>query len=136
MSDNDHDHPAKPDAAYEVGYGKPPKASRFKPGQSGNPKGRKKGKKSLAQLFKDILDEKITVREGQILKTYSAKEVMLRQIVKGGMKGDAKAITTVIMAAKSFGLIEPERDDPDAQAAMTLTEEDQEIVSRLLLQAK
>lgn len=25
---------------YEVGYGRPPKATQFKPGQSGNPKGR------------------------------------------------------------------------------------------------
>ncbi len=27
-------------AAYEVGYGRPPVASRFQPGQCGNPKGR------------------------------------------------------------------------------------------------
>ena len=32
---------AKP--GYEVGYGKPPKDTRFKPGQSGNPSGRPKG---------------------------------------------------------------------------------------------
>ena len=35
-----------PDARYEVGYGKPPEASRFKPGRSGNPKGRPRGSKN------------------------------------------------------------------------------------------
>ena len=34
-SGNDDDGPDEPD--YEVGYGRPPKATRFKPGQSGNP---------------------------------------------------------------------------------------------------
>ena len=36
---------------YEVGYGKPPKRTQWKPGQSGNPKGKKKGLKSVKQLF-------------------------------------------------------------------------------------
>jgi hypothetical protein len=37
----------RPDTAtYEVGYGKPPESSRFKPGQSGNPKGRPRGAKN------------------------------------------------------------------------------------------
>jgi hypothetical protein len=30
------------DESYEVGYKKPPKATRFKPGQSGNPSGKSK----------------------------------------------------------------------------------------------
>ena len=37
------DDPEVEAAPYEVGYGKPPKATRFKPGKSGNPGGRPKG---------------------------------------------------------------------------------------------
>ena len=35
-----------PRPGYEVGNGKPPEHSRFKPGQSGNPRGRPKGAKN------------------------------------------------------------------------------------------
>ena len=48
---------------YRVGYGKPPKATQFKRGRSGNPKGRPKGSRKLASDLADELEEKITVRE-------------------------------------------------------------------------
>ena len=43
------------DGDYEVGYGRPPKETRFTPGKSGNPKGRPKRKRSLAaDLRKEV----------------------------------------------------------------------------------
>ena len=49
---------------YEVGYGKPPKDSQFKEGQSGNPKGRKKNSRNLKTDLTKILQKRISVREG------------------------------------------------------------------------
>ena len=49
---------------YEVGYGKPPKRTRYKPGQSGNPKGRPKGSKSRRAVIDEILDTKVVVTIG------------------------------------------------------------------------
>ena len=40
---------------YEVGYGKPPKSGQFKPGQSGNPKGRPKGAKNFKTELATVL---------------------------------------------------------------------------------
>jgi len=59
---------------YEVGYGKPPVASRFEPGHSGNPRGRPKGARNRMPAFNEerlkaiILEEAyrtIKVSEGQ-----------------------------------------------------------------------
>ena len=42
---------------YEVGYGKPPKSRQWKPGQSGNPKGRPKGARNrLGTQFLEALE--------------------------------------------------------------------------------
>ena len=46
-------------APYEVGYGKPPKHTRFQPGQSGNPRGRPKGTKNLKTDLEEELSERV-----------------------------------------------------------------------------
>jgi Family of unknown function (DUF5681) len=47
----------------KVGYGRPPKATQFKPGNSGNPKGRPKGPKSVGAVLYGILHRRIEVTE-------------------------------------------------------------------------
>lgn len=46
---------------YEVGYGRPPKHSRFVKGRSGNPSGRPKGAKSVATRINEVLNQKVRV---------------------------------------------------------------------------
>ena len=54
---------SKDSADYDIGYGKPPEDTRFKKGQSGNPRGRpKKQPKDVAAHMTDLLDEKRTVQ--------------------------------------------------------------------------
>jgi hypothetical protein len=74
-----------------VGYGRPPKEHRFKPGHSGNPKGRPRGAKNADTLAREILSRPIKVREGGKERKVSVLEAMLMKFAERGLNGDAKA---------------------------------------------
>jgi hypothetical protein len=87
----------------EVGYGKPPIHSRFKPGQSGNPKGRTKGSKNLKTLLNQILKEEVSLREGSAVRKVTKAEAVLRSVVLGALKGDARQQGTLFRLAEQTG---------------------------------
>ena len=66
---------------YQVGYGKPPKNSQFKPGQSGNPKGRPKGAKNLSTELLEELQEQVKVSEDGKQKTISKQRAMIKSLM-------------------------------------------------------
>ncbi|KQS03550.1 hypothetical protein ASG11_04185 [Sphingomonas sp. Leaf357] len=82
-----------PSKGDRVGYGKPPKAHRFKKGQSGNPKGRPKGAKGLKALARKLLTEKVAVRTGGGLKRMNKVEAMLHKLAEQAFAGNLRAIT-------------------------------------------
>ena len=79
-----------------VGYGRPPIATRFKPGQSGNPKGRPKGSKNMLTLLREELDQKITVTSDGRTQRMSKRKVAVRQQVDRAVKGDPKAFAMMV----------------------------------------
>lgn len=88
------------EANYEVGYAKPPVATRFQPGASGNPRGRPKGAKNKRpalgeERLKDIiLDEAyrdITVRDGDTNMTVPMAQAVMRSIAVNAAKGQYRA---------------------------------------------
>ena len=81
-----------PGGSYEVGYRKPPKHTRFKPGQSGNLRGRPKGTNNLKTDLMEELDEKIVIREGDRSQKVSKQRALLKSVVNRAIKGDARAI--------------------------------------------
>jgi Family of unknown function (DUF5681) len=95
---------------YDVGYGRPPVRHRFKPGQSGNPKGRPKGRKKMGTLLEAVLSERVSIREGDKVRRVPRAEAMVRMLVMKATKGDAKAFATLITLSQQSG--EFEKDPP------------------------
>ena len=76
---------------YEVGYGRPPKATQWKKGQSGNRAGRPKGAKGFNSIVHKTLTRPIKIREGGKIRTVSSLEAMILKFAEDAMKGDPKA---------------------------------------------
>jgi len=87
---------SEPPSDDQVGYRKPPRHSRFKKGQSGNPRGRPKGSESAARLTRRILDEKIVIRENGKRRRITRREAMLKQLANKGVMGDLRSIREVL----------------------------------------
>jgi hypothetical protein len=73
---------------YEVGYGKPPCQTRFRKGQSGNPKGRTAGDKNLSTLLSEALNEHVIITENGGRRKISKRQAVIKQIVNQAVKGD------------------------------------------------
>jgi hypothetical protein len=67
---------------YEVGYRKPPRHTRFKKGQSGNPKGRPAGAKNLSTLLNEALNECVIVTENGGHRKITKREAIIKQLVQ------------------------------------------------------
>ena len=87
---------AKPDDGYVVGYGKPPKHTQFKPGQSGNPKGKPRGTKHLRTIIQEEANAIIKIKEGNKLKKITKKEALIKSLMAKGIKGETKSIEKAI----------------------------------------
>jgi hypothetical protein len=80
----------------EVGFGKPPMHSRFRKGCSGNAKGRPKGTKNLRTDLTEVLQERITVTEGDRKVRMSKQRAIVKTLVAKTLKGDARSATTLL----------------------------------------
>ncbi len=88
-----------------MGYGSPPLATRFKPGQSGNPSGRPKRVRSLRAELLDELGEMMRVREGggDAVELTKARAIA-RALVQAAVGGNLRATTALLnFLDKSLG---------------------------------
>lgn len=105
---------AKSSSDYAVGYKKPPEATRFKSGQSGNPKGRPKGTRNLKTDLGQELSERIRIREDGEQRSISKQQAVIKALVAKAIKGDTRAATLVIqMVAKHVEVDVPEQGEID-----------------------
>ena len=111
---------------YEVGYGKPPRHTRFEPGRSGNPRGRPPGAKNMKTLLSKALNELVVVTEPGGRRKVSKREAIVTQLVNRSAKADYKAIQILL------GMLRDIESDTDPHPSdPTFTEADQQIIQRI-----
>ncbi|MGA7755571.1 MAG: DUF5681 domain-containing protein [Candidatus Sulfotelmatobacter sp.] len=124
----DSDRDAQSEPAKEVGYGKPPEATRFKKGTSGNPKGRPKGSLNVATVFMKALREKVVINEQGQRKTVTKLEAAVKQVANKAASGDQRSMRLLIELARDA---EAKLSLPGAQPA-AVSAADQEIIDDIL----
>lgn len=76
---------------YDVGFKKPPRQHQFQPGQSGNPKGRRKGTNNFKTDLVEELEEIVDIKENGVKKKISKQRAMLKSLTAKAVMGDSMA---------------------------------------------
>jgi Family of unknown function (DUF5681) len=92
---------------YRVGNRRPPVHSRFKPGQSGNPKGRPRGSRNWENELVAELSERIPIREGNRRRTLSKQRALTKALVNRALGGDVKATFAIFAVLSRLGAESP-----------------------------
>ena len=106
---------------YEVGRGKPPVHSRFKKGQSGNPRGPRP--KNLPALLVDALNEKVTVTIDGERREITKREAVATQLVNESTRANLRAtkmMTDMLKDAEKKAAVAP----PPESAPFTAADEE------------
>jgi hypothetical protein len=84
---------------YEVGRGKPPKHTRFKPGNNANPNGRRGKRKPLAivDIIENVLNGRAEYRERGRTKKARRPELTIRAHIRLALAGNLKSIEALLM---------------------------------------
>jgi hypothetical protein len=86
---------------YQVGFGKPPAGTRFKKGQSGNPKGRPKNTLNMATVLERTLRERVVINENGRRKTITKLEAAIKQLTNKAASGELKALQLLAALVRS-----------------------------------
>ena len=112
---------------YEVGYGKPPCQTRFRKGQSGNPKGRTAGDKNLSTLLRETLNEHVVVTENGRRRKISKRKAILTQLVNRSASADLPSLKLVFELVRHT----ENRMDSAAPETASFSAEDEKVIAQL-----
>jgi hypothetical protein len=110
-----------------VGYGKPPPHTRFKKGQSGNPRGRPAGAKNLKTLLTDALNEPVVVTENGGHRKITKREAIVTQLVNRSATADWRAIKILFDILRDIE-VQTEAASPETPA---FTAADEKVIEQL-----
>src|SRR5258707_4083450 len=85
-----------------VGYGEPPKHTQFKPGESGNPKGRPKGRKNMKTEVLEKLNSTVTVNQGGRVTKITTRRASVEVLAAKALRGEQRAIEQLVRLAEKY----------------------------------
>jgi Family of unknown function (DUF5681) len=100
---------------YSIGYAKPPPSGQFKPGQSGNRRGRSKGCGDLGKLLEDELNVTVEVAEGGRRHKLSKAQISVRQLANKSAGGDLRAFQAAVDVLRKSGRLRENSNEPAAE---------------------
>jgi hypothetical protein len=93
---------------YDVGYGRPPRHTRFEKGQSGNYRGRPRGAKNMTTHLKEALRERVVISEEGRRKRVTKMDVISRRLVNKAAGGDFRSIQALMALSEKYKLTDRE----------------------------
>jgi Family of unknown function (DUF5681) len=114
--------------ATKVGYGNPPTHSRFRRGQSGNPKGRPKGTLNMATVLERTLREKVVINKDGKPKRVTKLQAALNQLSDKAAAGELRAVQLLTALVRTA----EERVLQEAVPDSIFDEPDEKVVQEIL----
>ncbi len=120
-----------PSTPYEVGYKRPPAASRFRKGVSVNPEGKRRrpSAPNLKTQLQAALNETVTIRTGKRQKTVSKGVAGIEHLVGQWAKGDRNARRDLIALCDKFGVDLTDREALQGALEDALSAEDEALLA-------
>jgi len=111
----------------KIGYKRPPKAHRFKQGESDNPRGRTpKARRNLDADLAEMLNKQIPVRENGKLRVITQQQALLLRLFEQGLGGDVKSTASIM------SMIRQQATWTDQTDLELITESDRQIIEDFL----
>ena len=119
--------PSEKEGDYEVGYGKPPRDTRFPKGQSGNPRGRPPGAKNLKTLLSEALNEPVIVTENGGRRKVTKRQAIVTQLVNRSATADFRAIKILLDIVRDI----ERQTEPTAPETSDFSEADEKVLEQI-----
>ena len=119
--------PSDQSRAYKIGYGKPPRHTRFQKGRSGNPRGRPRGAKNLSTQLNQALNERVLVAENRGRRKITKQQAMITQLVNKAAQGDWRAIKILLEIVQAI----ESRTEAASLETSGFSAADEKIIARL-----